>query len=76
METITDKNGKEIQVQYFGNLQEKLDICKGYVNTYNSIAADKQLPQLDLAKALNKIGKAHNKFYGTQSKYDGKGNLR
>lgn len=76
METFTDKNGKQIQVQYFGNLQEKLDICKGYVNMYNSIAADKQLPQLDLAKALNKIGKAHNRFYNLDNKYDGKGNLR
>lgn len=76
METITDKNGKKIQVQYFGNLQEKLDICKGYVDMYNSIAAGKQLPQLDLAKALNKIGKAHNRFYNLENKYDGKGNLR
>lgn len=76
MEHIVDANGKKIPVSYFGNLKEKHDICRGYVEMVNAMAADKGMPQLNLERALARIKKQHDKFYGYDNKYDGKGNLR
>lgn len=76
METVTDKNGKKITVQYFGNLDEKLKFASGYIKMFNDVAMQQGKPQVDVDVAMKRIGKQHNKFYGMQSKYDGKGNLR
>lgn len=63
MEYITDSNGKKISVSYFGNLQEKIDTCKGYVMAYNNVAAKNNQPQIDVNYAINRIKKAHYNFY-------------
>lgn len=76
MKQITHSNGKKVNIQYFGNLQEKLDTCRGYVMMYNDMAAKKNAPQINVDVALEKIQKAHDRFYGNRSKYDGKGNLK
>lgn len=75
MDYQIDKNGKKIPVSRFSNLKEKLDMARGYTEMFNSMAADKGQPQIDVDVALKKIRKQHNKFYG-DSKYDGKGNLK
>jgi len=76
MEQKIDKNGKRIPVSYFGDLKSKHDLAKGYVEMYNQFAADKNQPQINLEYALGKIKKQHDKFYGYDNKYDGKGSLR
>jgi len=76
MKEITHKNGNKVNIQYFGNLNEKLDIASGFIQMCNVIASQQNKPQLDIAKAYKTIKKQHDKFYGQTSKYDGKGNLR
>lgn len=76
MEYVIDVRGKKIPKSYFGNLKEKLDTCRGYVGMYNQMAASKQAPQIDMEKALAKIVKQHNRFYGLDNKYKGDGSLR
>lgn len=71
-----DANGKRIPVSYFGDLKEKHDTCRGYVEMVNAMAADKGMPQLNLERALARIKKQHDRFYGYQSRYTGKGDLR
>ncbi len=76
MDYQIDKNGKKIPVQQFSNLKEKLDTARGYVQMYNSMAADKGQPQIDVDVALKKIQKAHDKHYNLDNKYLGNGSLR
>ncbi|MBG23675.1 MAG: hypothetical protein CMF22_10155 [Idiomarinaceae bacterium] len=76
MDYIVDANGKQIPVSYFGNLKEKHDTCRGYVEMYNAMASDKGMPLLNLEYALAKIKKAHDKFYGYDNKYFSNGKLR
>lgn len=71
-----DKLGNQIPVSYFGDLDSKLDLCTGYVRMYNQIAQEKNQPQLNMIRALEILRKQHDKFYGMDNKYDGKGNLR
>jgi len=79
---ITHKNGTEVDVQYFGDLDSKLAVAKGYVNgvnAYNQVMSEKDgifRTMLDVDKAHKSITKAHNKFYGLDNKYDGKGDLK
>ena len=83
MEHITDANGKKISVSYFGNLQEKIDTATGYIQMYNGMVEKKnneegylKYPMMNLEVAIDKIVKQHNRFYGMDSKYNGKGELR
>lgn len=70
------KNGKKIPYSYFGNLQEKINFAKSYTDMFNSMAADKGQPQIDVNVALKKIRKQHAKFYNEDNKYLGNGSLR
>ena len=65
-----------MQKMYFGDLKSKLDTCRGYVMMHNDMASKKNAPQINVDVALEKIKRQHDKFYGNQSKYDGKGNLK
>lgn len=82
METIKHKNGQEVAVSYFGNLQEKLATSTGYargVNAYNEMMTRNDgilRPTLPEDAGHAEIVKAHNKFYGLANKYDGRGRLR
>ena len=82
METIKHSNGKEVNVSYFGDLQEKLNFSSGYVRAQNSQnefleSLDGILrPRMDEDVSHPAIIKAHKKFYGLDNKYNGKGNLR
>ncbi len=71
-----DVNGKQIPVSYFGNLSEKQDIAAGYLKMYNQIAFGEGVPQIDVIRELEQIRKRHDRFYGNDNKYDGKGNLK
>lgn len=76
MKTFTDANGKKINVQYFGDIDEKLKIATGYGRALNAMRADNNLPHIDLDVMIKGIQKAHDKFYGNTSKYDGSGRLK
>ena len=76
MEQKIDKNGKRIPVSYFGDLKSKLETCEGYCGMYNRMAADKNMPQIDMEYAMNKIRKQHAKFYNEDNRYLGNGSLR
>lgn len=82
METIKHSTGQEVNVQYFGNLQEKLAVCQGYVrgvNAFNAMQTKQDgilRPSLSAEDTHKTIRKQHAKFYGEDNKYDGKGNLR
>ncbi len=76
MDTKIDKLGNQIPVSYFGNLKHKQDVATGYIRMYNQVAADKNRPQMDMVFALDRIAKQHDRFYGNDNKYDGKGNLK
>lgn len=68
--------------QYFGDLESKLDIAKGYIDAVNSFSRMQTeqdgilRPTINVEDANKAIIKQHRKFYGETSKYDGKGNLR
>ncbi len=74
--TFNDANGKNIQVSYFGNLDEKLKIATGYCRAINSMRSDANMPLIDMDNMIKGIHKAHDKFYGNTSKYDGQGCLK
>ena len=76
MKHIVDAHGKKIPVTTFSNLQEKIDTATGYIMAYNDFAAKQNAPQVSVETAVKKIKKAHAKFYGECSKYNGKGELR
>lgn len=74
--TFNDANGKNIQVSYFGNLDEKLKVATGYCRAINSMRGDANMPLIDMDNMIKGIHKAHDKFYGNCSKYDGQGRLK
>lgn len=76
MKQITHSNGKTANVQYFGDLNEKLNFATGFIQMYNDQAAKQNAPQINVEVACKKIQKVHDKFYGNCSKYTGQGDLK
>lgn len=76
METIKHSTGREVTVQYFGDLEEKIQVALGYVYAYNDFASKTHSPQIDADQVVNNICKQHAKFYGMDNKYKGDGSLR
>ncbi len=76
MEHKVDVKGNKISVSYFGDIKEKMELAKGYIEMYNQMASKKNMPQVSLEYALKKIKKQHDRFYNLDNKYNGKGKLR
>lgn len=66
----------------FNDVEQRVKFATGFCNAQNQIItqvnADQGYvaPQIDVEKVERSIRKQHAKFYGLDSKYDGKGNLR
>lgn len=63
----------------YNDVEHQVKVAAGYVHAVNQISQQKEgvvAPILDTDKIERSIRKRHAKFYGLDSKYDGKGNLR
>lgn len=71
-----------METSYFGNLNHKLAVAEGYINALNAFSRMQTeqdgilRPTISGEQEFKAIIKQHKKYYGLQSRYDGKGNLR
>ena len=65
--------------QRFSDVESRVRFGVGYANAMNQMYRDQfgyMKPFIDLSKVERSIRKQHAKFYGLDSRYDGKGNRR
>lgn len=64
----------------FSDVESRVRFGVGYANAINQMNRDQSgvavAPVFNTAAVERRIRKQHAKFYGLDSKYDGKGNLR
>lgn len=62
---------------YFGDVDKRVEIAKGMCMAFNNLyGKNGKMPHLDINNIEKSIRKQHAKFYGMDSRYDGKGNKR
>lgn len=62
---------------YYGDVEQRVNIAKGMCMAFNNLYGKYgKAPMFDAEKAEKHIRKTTAKFYGEQSKYNGKGQLR
>lgn len=67
------KENKVPQVSQFSDVGGRVDFMHGYVQFINSLAREEGKPLTSPRPLERHIRKSHAKFYGNDSKYDGKG---
>lgn len=65
-----------MQKQQFSDVESRVEFMKGYAQYINAMAERTGTTGIDPARHERSIRKQHAKFYGEDSKYDGKGRLR
>lgn len=63
----------------FNDVERRVKFSTGYARALNHMAKDEfglAKPQVNVEKVERAVRKQHAKFYGLDSKYDGKGNRR